>query len=83
MAKKLLGQWTEKDERFTKRLKGRLTDNGKTYKNLVKRTGKSHSVIYKRYHHPETTTVEELRIFIQEAGLSEEDILNFLFKDRG
>lgn len=83
MPKVTLGQWTQKDEQFVRNLKAELGRRGKDYKNLVQRTGRSQTAIYKRYHHPETMTVNELRIFIQEAKLSENDVLDFLFKDRG
>lgn len=83
MPKVTLGQWTRKDEQFVRNLKAELCRKGKDYKNLVQRTGRSQTVIYKRYHHPGTMTVDELRIFIQEAKLSENDVLDFLFKDRG
>ena len=78
-----LGQWTQKDEQFVRNLKAELGRKGKDHKNLMRRTGRSQGAIYKRFHQPGTTTVDELRIFIQEAGLSEDDVLDFLFKDRG
>jgi len=76
-----IGQWTQKDKEFSNILRGGLIAHGKDYKELVRRTGKSHSTIYTRYHKPETITVEELRIFIQLAGLSKESVLKLLFKD--
>lgn len=82
MPKVTLGQWTQKDEQFTRNLKAELGRRGKDYKNLMRRTGRSQTAIHKRYKQPGTTTVDELRIFIQEAGLSEDDVLDFLFKDR-
>lgn len=82
MPKVILGQWTQKDEQFTRNLKAELVRRGKDYKNLVRRTGRSVSAIQKRYRQPGTTTVDELRVFIQEAELSEDDVLDFLFKER-
>lgn len=82
MSKSSLGQWTDKDKQFTRNLKAELGRRGKNYKNLMKRTGREESTIFKRYRNPGTTTVDELRCFIQEAELSEDDVLNFLFKDR-
>lgn len=83
MPRVILGQWTQKDEQFVRNLKAELGRRGKSYKNLMRRTGKSQGAVYKRFNQPGTTTVDELRIFIQEAGLSEDDVLDFLFKDRG
>ncbi len=83
MPRVILGQWTQKDEQFVRNLKAELGRRGKGYKNLMRRTGKSQGAVYKRFNQPGTTTVDELRIFIQEAGLSEDDVLDFLFKDRG
>ena len=83
MPKVALGQWTRKDEQFIRNLKAELGRRGKDCKNLMRRTGRSQGAIYKRFHQPGTTTVDELRIFIQEAVLSEDDVLDFLFKDRG
>lgn len=83
MPKVTLGQWAAKDERFVRNLKAELGRRGKNYKNLMRRTGRSENAIYKRYREPGTTTVNELRAFIQEAELSEDDVLDFLFKERG
>lgn len=82
MPKSILGQWTQKDEQFVRNLKAELGRRGKDYKILMRKTGRSQTAVYKRYHHPGTTTVDELRVFIQEAELSENDVLDFLFKDR-
>ncbi len=78
-----LGQWTRKDEQFARDLESGLAKRGKKNCDLMKKTGRSYGAIHKRYRQPGTTTVDELRIFIQEAGLSEDDVLDFLFKDRG
>lgn len=83
MPKIALGQWAQKDEQFIRNLKAELCRKGKNYKNLMRRTGTSQGAVYKRYREPETMTVLELRGYIQEAGLSEDDVLDFLFKDRG
>lgn len=83
MSKSTLGQWTQKDKQFVQNFKAELGRRGKNYKTLMRRTGRSQGAIHKRYKQPGTTTVDELRIFIQEAGLSEDDVLDFLFKDRG
>ena len=83
MAKVTVGQWTQKNEEFSKILKSGLARRGKSYKDLMRRTGRCQSVIHGRYHRPETITVGELREFIQEADLSKEDVLNLLFKDTG
>lgn len=83
MPRVILGQWTQKDEQFARNLKAELGRRGKDCKNLMRRTGRSQAAVYKRFKQPGTTTVDELRIFIQEAELSENDVLDFLFKDRG
>lgn len=83
MPKEVLGQWTQKNRQFTRNLKAELGRRGKNYKNLMRRTGTSQGAVYKRYAHPETMTVHELRGYIQEAELSENDVLDFLFKYRG
>ncbi len=83
MPKVVLGQWTQKDERFIRNLKAELGRRGKDYKALMRKTDRSQTAIHKRYRQPDTITVNELRVFIQEAGLSEDDVLDFLFKDRG
>lgn len=82
MPKVTLGQWTAKDQQFVRNLKAELGRRGKNYKNLMKRTGRTESAIYKRYREPGTTTVNELRCFIQEAELSEDDVIDFLFIKR-
>lgn len=82
MPKKVLGQWTEQDKQFARNLKAELGRRGKNYETLMRKTGRSQTAVYKRYHHPGTTTVDELRIFIQEAELSENDVLDFLFRER-
>lgn len=82
MPKVNLVQWTEKNNRFVRVLKSSLVKEGKNYKSLMIRTGKSQGSIYKRYNDPETITVSELRGFIQELDISENDILDFLFLKR-
>lgn len=82
MPKVVLGQWAQKDEQFVLNLKAELGRRGKNYKNLMRRTGTSSGAVFKRYHHPGTMTVDELRGYIQEAELSENDVLDFLFKGR-
>lgn len=83
MPKITLGQWTAKDQQFVRNLKAELGRRGKNYKNLMRRTGTSSGAVFKRYHQPGTMTVDELRGYIQEAELSESDVLDFLFKNRG
>lgn len=83
MPKAVLGQWTQKNVQFARDVKSGLDKRGKNYENLMRRTGTSQGTVYKRYAHPETMTVHELRGYIQEAELSENDVLDFLFKDRG
>lgn len=82
MGRITVGQWTGKNEEFTRNLKAGLTREGRDYKDLMRRTGRSQSAIYARYNRPGTITVDELRGFIQEAKLSEEDVLNLLFIGR-
>ncbi|MDE5965862.1 MAG: hypothetical protein K2G89_03425 [Lachnospiraceae bacterium] len=81
MGKVTLGQWTQKDEQFTRILKAELGKKGKDYKNLMRRTGRSQSNIHRKYREPDRITVGDLRGFIQEAGLSREDVCDFLFND--
>ena len=81
MAKRTVGQWTQKNEDFSNALKSGLVRRGKGYKELMRRTGRCQSVIHERYRRPETITVGELREFIQEADLSKEDVLKLLFRD--
>lgn len=83
MPKSTLGQWTQKNEQFARDLESGLAKRGKKNSDLMKKAGRSYSAIRKRYRQPGTTTVDELRVFIQEARLSEDDVLNFLFKERG
>lgn len=79
MPKSTLGQWTEKNNQFTRDLRSCLERKGKNYKNLASRAGTSESLIFKRYRHPEELSVRELRAYILEADIPEEYILNFLF----
>ncbi len=81
MPKVSLGKWTERDAQFTLNLQAELHRRGKNYKNLMRRTGRSQSTIFKRYEQPETITVQELRGFIQEAQLPKEDVIRLLFMD--
>lgn len=81
MPKVRLGQWAEKDVQFARDLKAGLTKRGKDYKNLARRTGRAQSTVFKRYDKPDTITVNELRGYIQEAQLSKEEIIAFLFME--
>lgn len=82
MPKVSVGTFTEKNVMFVRKVKAGLILNGKDYKDLVRRSGTSFKTVYTKYQYPEKLTVTELRAYIKEASLSEEDVLDFLFYDR-
>lgn len=83
MPKVSVGLFTEKNARFVRNVKGGLARNGKNYKDLMKRCGiKSSSTISKRYRDPGSMPVAELRGFIKEASLPEQEVLDFLYEGK-
>ena len=82
MPKVSVGLFTEKNARFVRNVKAGLVKNGKDYKDLVKRSGTSSKTVFTKYHYPEKLTVTELRAYIKEASLPEQEVLDFLYEDR-
>ena len=79
---KPLGRFTEKNNKFSKVLKAYMALSGKSYKELSARARVCDSTFYKGIAHPEGIRVNELRTYINEMGIPEEDVLDFLYLDR-
>ena len=82
MPKVSVGLFTEKNARFIRNVKAGLVKNGKENKDLTSRTGRSTRTVYNKYRHPEKLTVTELRAYIKEASLPEQEVLDFLFEGK-
>ena len=82
MPKVSVGAFTEKNTRFVRNVKAGLVKNGKDYKDLVKRSGTSFKTVFTKYQYPEKLTVTELRAYINEASLPEQEVLDFLYEGK-
>ena len=82
MPKVSVGLFTEKNARFVRNVKAGLVKNGKDYKDLVKRRGTSFKTVFTKYQYPEKLTVTELRAYIKEASLPEQEVLDFLYEGK-
>ena len=82
MPKVSVGLFTEKNARFIRNVKAGLVKNGKENKDLTSRTGRSTRTVYNKYRHPEKLTVTELRAYIKEASLPEQEVLDFLYEGK-
>lgn len=82
MPKVSVGIFTEKNTRFIRNVKSGLMKNGKDYKDLVRRSGTSFKTVYTKYQYPEKLTVTELRAYIKEASLPENEVLDFLYEGK-
>ena len=82
MPKVSVGLFTEKNARFIRNVKAGLVKNGKENKDLTSRTGRSTRTVYNKYRHPEKLTVTELRAYIKEASLREQEVLDFLYEGK-
>ena len=78
MPKVTLGRFTEKDKRFVKSVKKGLIEKEKKAIDLAARCGTSPKTVYGRYKNPENMTVKELRVYIKFAGITKEDVIDFL-----
>lgn len=78
----LANPWKTKDERFSRNIKAGLSRQGRTYKDLAVRADISAQTVYVRYREPGTMTVRELRTFIETAKLSEEEVLDLLYRNK-
>lgn len=82
MPKVILGQWTEKNIDFVKRMKSCMVLSGKKYMDMAKRAGITQDTFYRHCREPDKMTVKELRAYVQEAKIPEEYIINFIFQSR-
>lgn len=82
MAVKALGRYGEKDKMFARVIKSCVERQGIKPEDMVKRAGTCLSLYYKRLKKPEELTVRELRAYILEGKIPEEDILDFLYDKR-
>ena len=82
MPKVSVGLFTEKNARFIRNVKAGLVKNGKENKDLTSRTGRSTRTVYNKYRYPEKLTVTELRAYIKEASLPEQEVLDFLYEGK-
>ena len=82
MPKVSVGLFTEKNARFVRNVKSGLVKNGKENKDLTSRTGRSTRTVYNKYRYPEKLTVTELRAYIKEASLPEQEVLDFLYEGK-
>lgn len=82
MAKVSVGIFTQKNEEFTNLIKGNAIRYGKDGREVSVAGGKCGSTYYNRMRHPEDMTVRELRAYIKEMQIPEEDVLNFLYQRR-
>ena len=82
MPKVSVGLFTEKNRRFIRNVKSGLVKNGKESKDLTIRTGRCVKTVYNKYKEPEKLTVTELRAYIKEASLPEQEVLDFLYEGK-
>ena len=71
MPKVSVGLFTEKNARFVRNVRSGLVKNGKESKDLTTRNKE-----------PEKLTVTELRAYIKEASLPEQEVLDFLYEGK-
>lgn len=76
------GLYTEKDINFSRAIEACMKRSGKTAKELA---CKAHICLrshYNRLERPGEMTVDELRVYIREARIPPEDILDALYLNR-
>ena len=82
MPKVILGQWTDKNNAFTRNMKACMIQSGKKYTDMAKRVGVSQNTFFCHCREPDRITIKELRAYVQEAKIPEEYVLNFIFQNR-
>ena len=79
---KALGLYGEKNKRFFDVVEAGMKMSRTDYKKLMEKSQRSPATYYKRKREPESMTVSELRAFIRTLGISEEEVLDFLYDKR-
>lgn len=79
---KALGLYAEKDIEFARAIEGCAKRKGKRPGDLMNKADIAKTTYYKRLKEPGSMTLRELRIFINEANIPEEDVLNALYLRR-
>lgn len=80
MAKVTLGRYAKEDENFIVRLEQCLIgQRKKARRDVVPKTGKSVQTYYQRIKDPSKMTVGELRVYVREAKMPKEDIIDFIY----
>lgn len=82
MAKATVGTFTEKNKNFARLIMGNAKRYEKDGRKVSIAGGKCATMYYNRLKKPEAMTVQELRAYIKELQIEEEDVLNFLYQRR-
>lgn len=80
MGKVTLGQWTDKNNAFISKIKGKIKELNKNGRKISTAGGKSGSTYYSRMKNIEDMTVAELRVYVKELEIDEWDLLNFIYR---
>lgn len=82
MPKVILGQWTDKNNAFTRNMKACMIQSGKKYTDMAKRAGVSQNTFFCHCREPDRITIKELRAYVQEAKIPENCILDLIYQKR-
>lgn len=82
MPKVSIGQYAEKDKKFSRIIKGHMEFEGINADKMALKASTSYNTHYSRLRNPENMTIRELRIYIQTLKIPEEDVLDALYLDR-
>lgn len=80
MGKVTLGQWTDKNEEFVGKIKGKVEELKKNGRKLSIASGMGGNTYYSRMNDIEKMTVKELRVYVKELEIDEWDLLNFIYR---
>lgn len=80
MGKVTLGQWTDKNEAFVGKIKGKVEELKKNGRKLSIACGMGGSTYYNRMKNIEKMTAKELRVYVKELEIDEWDLLNFIYR---
>lgn len=75
-----LGQWTDKNNAFIDEIRGKVKKLKKNGRKLSIACGMGGSTYYSRMKNIEDMTVKELRVYVKELEIDEEELLNFIYR---
>lgn len=80
MAKVKLGAWTDKNEKFTKKIRAKRIEEGVEIDILAKKAGIEKSTYFSHVRNPERITLRELRVYCNTLKIPAESLISAVYE---